>query len=43
MLYLLRLVRRTAVQTVVRVVTTAILLALLAGVAIKLKIFSDGP
>ena len=43
MLDLLRLVRRTAVQTVVRAVTTAILLALLAGVAIKLKIFGSGP
>jgi flagellar motor switch protein FliG len=43
MLDLLRLVRRTAVQTVVRAVTTAVLLALLAGVAIKLKIFGGGP
>ena len=43
MLDLLRLVRRTAVQTVVRAVTTAILLALLAGVAIKLKVFGNGP
>jgi len=40
---LLRLVRRTAVQTVVRAVDTAILLALLAGVAIKLKVFGNGP
>ena len=43
MLDLLRLVRRTAVQTVVRAVTTAVLLALLAGVAIKLKVFGNGP
>mgnify|MGYP006879065537 FL=1 len=43
MLDLLRLVRRTAVQTVVRAVTTAILLALLAGVATKLKVFGKGP
>jgi hypothetical protein len=43
MLDLLRLVRRTAVQTVVRAVTTAILLALLAGAAIKLKVFGNGP
>ena len=43
MLGLLRLVRRTAVQTVVRAVTTAILLALLAGVAIKLRVFGNGP
>jgi hypothetical protein len=42
MLDLLRLVRRTAVQTVVRAVTTAVLLALLARVAIKLKIFGGG-
>lgn len=43
MLDLLRLVRRTAVQTVVRAITTAILLALLAGVTIKLKVFGNGP
>ena len=43
MLDLLRLVRRTAVQTVVRAVTTAVLLALLAGVAIKLKVFGNSP
>ena len=43
MLDLLRLVRRTAVQTVVRAVTTAVLLALLAGVTIKLKVFGNGP
>ena len=38
-----RLVRSTAVQSVVRVVTTAVLLALLVGVALKLKIFGCGP
>ena len=43
MLDLLRLVRRTAVQTLIRAVTTAVLLALLAGVAIKLKVFGNGP
>jgi len=43
MLDLLRLVRRTDVQTVVRAFTTAILLALLAGVAIKFKVFGNGP
>jgi fatty acid/phospholipid biosynthesis enzyme len=37
----IRLVRRTAMQTVVRAGTTAVLLALLAGVAIKLKIFGS--
>jgi hypothetical protein len=35
----LRLARRTAVQTAVRLVTTGILLALMAGIAIKLKLF----
>lgn len=39
----MRFVRRTAVQTAVRLITTAVLLALLAGIAIKLKIFSSGP
>ncbi len=43
MLDLLRLVRRTAVQTVVRAVTTAVLLALLAGIAIKMKVFGGSP
>ena len=39
----IRLVRRTAVQTVVRMITTGVMLALLAGIAIKLKIFGNGP
>jgi hypothetical protein len=38
-----RLVRRTVVQTIVRLITTGILLALLAGIAIKLKLFGNGP
>lgn len=38
-----RLVRRTAMQTVVRTITTGVMLALLAGIAIKLKIFDGGP
>lgn len=38
----IRLVRRTAVQTIVRLITTGILLALLAGIAIKLKLFGNG-
>jgi hypothetical protein len=38
----LRFVRRTAVQTIVRLITTGILLALLAGIAIKLKLFGNG-
>jgi hypothetical protein len=39
----LRFVRRTAVQTAVRLVTTGILLALIAGLAIRLKLFGNGP
>ena len=39
LLHAWRAVRRTALQTVVRVLTTLLLLALIAGVAIKLKLF----
>ena len=39
----IRLMRRTAVQTSVRMITTGMILALLAGIAIKLKIFGGGP
>lgn len=39
----IRFVRRTAVQTAVRLITTGILLMLLAGIAIKLKLFGNGP
>ena len=39
----IRLVRRTAMQTAVRMITTGVMLALLAGIAIKLKIFGGGP
>jgi len=35
----LRMAQRTAWQTVVRLITTALLLALIAGVAVKLKLF----
>jgi hypothetical protein len=38
----MRFVRRTAVQTAVRLITTGILLALLAGIALKLKVFGSG-
>ncbi len=38
----IRLVRRTAVKTVVHVITTGVMLALLTGVAIKLKVFGSG-
>jgi len=34
-----RIARRTAWQTVVRLVTTGLILALIAGIAIKLKLF----
>jgi len=39
----LRLAKRTAVQTTVRLITTGILLALMAGIAIKLKLFGPTP
>ena len=39
----MRLARRTAVQTAVRLITTGILLALMAGIAIKLKFFGSSP
>jgi hypothetical protein len=39
----IRFVRRTAVQTAVHLITTGLMLALLAGIAIKLKIFGGGP
>ncbi|MFN4282448.1 MAG: DUF6127 family protein [Alphaproteobacteria bacterium] len=39
----MRLAKRTAVQTVVRLITTGLLLALMAGIAIKLKLFGTGP
>jgi len=38
-----RFVRRTAVQTTVHLITTGLILAMLAGVAIKLRIFGAGP
>ncbi|MEX0310333.1 MAG: DUF6127 family protein [Tateyamaria sp.] len=39
----IRIVRRTAIQTAVRMITTGVMLALLAGIAIKLKIFGGAP
>ena len=39
----MRLAKRTAVQTAVRLITTGLLLALMAGIAIKLKLFGTGP
>ena len=38
----IRFVRRTAVQTAVRIITTGVILALLAGIAVKLKVFGSG-
>ena len=38
----LRMARRTAWQTVIRLITTGLLLALIAGVALKLKLFGIG-
>ncbi len=39
----MRLAKRTAVQTSVRLITTGIILALMAGVAVKLKLFGPSP
>jgi len=39
----IRFIRRTAVQTTVHLITTGIILALLAGIALKLKIFGSAP
>ncbi len=39
----IRFVRRTAVQTAVHLITTGVMLALLAGIAIKLRIFGGSP
>ena len=39
----LRLAKQTAVQTTVRLITTGILLVLMAGIAIKLKLFCTSP
>jgi hypothetical protein len=38
-----RLAKQTAVQTTVRLLTTGILLTLMAGIAIKLKMFGPSP
>lgn len=39
----IRFVRRAAMQTAVRVITTGVMLALLAGIALKLRIFGSAP
>ncbi|MGM0583279.1 MAG: DUF6127 family protein [Pseudomonadota bacterium] len=38
----IRLVRRTAVRTAVRLLTTGLVLALLTGAAVKLELFGSG-
>lgn len=38
----IRLMRRTAAQTVIRMLTAGLILTLLAGIALKLKLFGDG-
>ena len=38
-----RFVRRTAVQTTVHLITTGLILAMLAGIALKLKLFGGSP
>jgi hypothetical protein len=38
----IRFVRRTAVQTTVHIMTTGVILALLAGIALKLRVFGPG-
>jgi len=38
----IRFIRRTAVQTTVHIITTGVILALLAGIALKLRIFGPG-
>ena len=39
----IRPMRRTAVQTTVHIITTSVILALLAGIALKLKVFGGDP
>lgn len=43
LLQALRLAKSTAWQTAIRVITTGLLIALMAGIAIKLKMFGDTP
>ncbi len=39
----MRLAKHTAVQTAVRLITTGIFIALMAGIAVKLKLFGTSP
>lgn len=43
LLDVIRLARRTVLETTLRLITTGVLIALLAGVAVKLRVFSNGP
>ena len=38
----IRLMRRTAAQTIIRMLTAGLILTLLAGLALKLKLFGEG-
>lgn len=38
----IRLMRRTAAQTIIRMLTAGLILTLLAGIALKLKLFGEG-
>lgn len=38
----IRLMRRTAAQTIIRMRTAGLILTLLAGIALKLKLFGEG-
>ena len=38
----IRLMRRTAAQTVIRILTAGLILTLLAGLALKLRLFGEG-
>jgi hypothetical protein len=38
-----RLAKQTVVQTTVRLITTGVLLALMAGIAIRMKMFRPAP
>ncbi|MFV0410441.1 MAG: DUF6127 family protein [Paracoccus sp. (in: a-proteobacteria)] len=38
----IRLMRRTAAQTIIRMLTAGLILTLLAGIALKLRLFGEG-
>jgi hypothetical protein len=43
LLHAIQVAKRTAWQTFIRLLTTGMLLAMLAGIAIKLKVFGEHP